>query len=65
MTSPWNKPEWQNGLEEDETDPHIEALTDVAVVVLIVLLACVCAGIVYQVCHPFVNEVISNWEFKP
>lgn len=63
MTDP--KPPWLDDIEADEADPHLEAIVDFAVVLLIVLLACVCAGIVYQVCHPFVNEVISNWEFKP
>ena len=63
MTDP--KPPWQDDLEADEQDPYMDVLIDFAVLMLIVLLACVCAGIVYQVMHPFVNEVISNWEFKP
>ena len=63
MTDP--KPPWLDDTEADEADPYMDVLVDFAVLMLIVLLACVCAGIVYQVCHPFVNEVISNWEFKP
>ena len=63
MTDP--KPPWLDDIEKDEADPYIETITDFAVVLLVVLFACLCAAIVYQVMSPLVNEVISNWEFKP
>lgn len=63
MTDP--KPPWMDDLEQDEANPYIEALMDFVVLMLVAVFCIICAGIVYQVMHPFVNEVISNWEFKP
>lgn len=62
---PWNKPEWQNELEEDETDPHIEALTDVAVVVLVLVVSLICASVVYKLFTSYSGEVIAAWSFVP
>lgn len=63
ITTP--KPPWLDDIEADEADPHLEALVDFAVLLLIVLFACVCAGIVYELAQPWVAEVLTNWEFKP
>lgn len=63
--SPWEKPDWQDELERDEADPYIEALTDVAVVVLVLVVSLICAWIAYQMLSPIVNEIISNWSFVP
>lgn len=63
MTTP--KPPWQDDLEQDEADPYIEAIMDFIVLVLWAVFAIICAGIVYEVTHPYINTAIAAWEFKP
>jgi len=43
----------------------VEVIMNFVVLAMVLVLSLICAGIVYQVAHPLVNEIISAWEFKP
>lgn len=61
----YTKPPWQDDLEQDEQDPYIEAVMDFVVLLLIAVFAIICAGIVYEVTHVYINSVIAEWSFVP
>ena len=61
MTDP--KPPWLDDLEADESDPYTQVIVDFVVLAMVLVLSLICAGIVYQVAHPWVNEIISAWSF--
>lgn len=63
MTTP--KPPWLDDLEADEADPYTQVIVDFIVLAMVLVLSLICAGIVYQVAHPFINEVIATWSFVP
>lgn len=44
---------------------YLDTVREWVHLLLIAVFAIICAGIVYELAQPWVNEVIANWEFKP
>lgn len=59
MKQPWE-------VEDDLLDDiYLGSLASVAVVLLIVMACCALLVLAYALAQPWVNEIISAWEFNP
>lgn len=63
--NPWDNDDWRVDLEQDEQDPYTQVIMDFVALLLWAVFAIICAGIVYELMHPYINTVIAAWEFKP
>lgn len=46
-------------------DIYLDALRSWVQLMLVAVFALICAGVVYELAQPWVNELIASWSFTP